>query len=147
MSQEEPSYWSNAFKPWFGWYKETDYRSGSIKREHYMDDIDDHDFPLENSNMQYKMGSRIYKEPFGMIYPRECAKFVGKYFDCRKEYGIYSIVDDAPPQCNGKKAAIFEECPHWVIENMAAKRKFYKRAEHIDRLTYQRAMEVSDFNK
>ena len=94
MSQEEPSYWSNAFKPWFGWYKETDYRSGSIKREHYMDDIDDHDFPLENSNMQYKMGSRIYKEPFGMMYPRECAKFVGKYFDCRKEYGIYSIVDE-----------------------------------------------------
>ena len=48
---------------------------------------------------------------------------------------------------NDKKAAVFEDCPHWVLENLAYKKKFFKRAEMIDRITYERAMEVSDYNR
>ena len=145
MSQE-PSYWTTAFRPFFTSYSESDYRTAPIDRSHYIDEIDDHDF-RDETRLSIRMGARLYKAPYTINYPRECAKFIDKYYACRKELGIYSIVEDSPAQCNSKKAAIFEECPHWVIENMAAKRKFYKRAEMIDNLTYQRAMEVSDYNK
>ena len=51
------------------------------------------------------------------------------------------------PQCNDKKMRIFDDCPHWVLENMAFKRKWFKRAEDIDNMTYKRSMEISDYNK
>ena len=69
-----------------------------------------------------------------------------KYYECRKDKGVHSIVDDVP-QCNSKKEAIFEDCPHWVLENIALKKRFYKRAEAIDTETYRRAMEISDYTK
>ena len=146
MSQE-PSYWGS-FKLWYTSYKNSDYRVGTTDNKHFMDEIDNHDFPQENSQMSHRNGSRLYRDPeLGIPYPRECAKFVGRYYDCRREYGVHSIVDDAPTGCTGKKAAMFDQCPHWVLENLAAKRKFYRRAEQIDRRTYERAMEVSDYNK
>jgi hypothetical protein len=146
MSQET-SYWGS-LKLWFGSYKDSDYRQGRIEREHYMDEIESHDFVVENSVMSNRFGTRLYKDPSqGIPFPRECAKFVGRYYDCRRDFGVHSIADQAPQECTGKKAEMFDECPHWVLENLAAKRKFYKRAEEIDRLTYMRAMEVSDYNK
>ena len=146
MSQDN-SYWANAFKFCVDSYNDSNYRLKFVDKAHFMDEIDNHDFPKENSNLSERIGNRYYAPPYGVDYPRECGKFVGKYFDCRREHGVYSLADDAPQHCNSAKAALFEECPHWVIENMAAKKKFYRRAEMIDRLTYQRAMEVSDYNK
>lgn len=81
-----------------------------------------------------------------MPYPRECAKLVSKYYECRRDFNAFSLTEDVP-QCSGSKAHVFEGCPHWVLENLALKRKFFKRAEQIDFETYKRAMVVSDYNK
>jgi hypothetical protein len=146
MSNQD-SYWKNAFKPWYTQYKRTDYRLGVIRRDHYNDEVDNYDIPIEGSLMSKRYMSRQHESPYGLMYPRECAKFVGKYFECRNEHGIHSIADDAPAQCNDRKQLLFDECPHWVLENLAIKKKFYKRAELIDKITYDRAMEVSDYNQ
>lgn len=147
MSQDQ-SYWSSAFKLTESMYGRNDWRNGPVSRRFTNSTIDTHDFVKEFSTMSSRGYARILKNPQdGIEYPRECAKHVMRYYDCRNELGVTSIVDPSPLQCNNNKAKIFEECPHWVIENMAYKRKYFKRAEEIDRLTYQRAMEVSDYNK
>jgi hypothetical protein len=113
-----------------------------------MGQVDNPDTPVEDSVLSNHNNTRRYGNPFkGVPYPRECAKLVGRYYECRYYNGVISPADPAPPQCNGEKATVFEGCPHWVLENMAYKRKFYKRAEVIDRITYDRAMKVSDYNK
>ena len=111
------------------------------------DDIDDYNLLVEESRMSDKRTARLYAQPYGMRYPRECGKFVSKLYQCRESCGVFSIADDTPAECNKIKAEIFEECPHWVIENIAFKKKFYRRAEKIDKLTYERAMRVSDYNR
>lgn len=147
MSQDQ-SYWSSAFKPFESMYGRDQWRNGPVSRKFSNCTIDPHDFVKEYSILSSRGYARLLKSPLeGIDYPRECAKHVRRYYDCRSDLGVHSLVDPSPLQCNNDKAKIFEECPHWVIENMAYKRKYYKRAEEIDRLTYQRAMEVSDYNK
>jgi hypothetical protein len=148
MSQEPSTSFGNRFKLWYTSYSDTDTRVGVHDRLHFSNDIDDQDFEIENSLMSNRMGARLYSNPSEWgLYPRECAKLVGRYFDCRDEHGVVSVADDAPSQCNGQKAVLFDGCPHWVLQNLAFKKKFMKRAELIDKLTYDRAMQVSDFNK
>ena len=147
MSQDQ-GYWSSAFKLWDTHYENNQWRKGLYDKKHFLGEVDNHDNPSENSALSNHANSRRYLDPFeGIPYPRECAKVVGRYFECRVNHGVISPADSAPAQCNDKKAAVFEDCPHWVLENLAYKRKFFKRAEIIDRLTYERAMEVSDYNR
>lgn len=147
MSQDQ-SYWSSAFKLTESQYEQNQWRNGPISRKFTPGHPDPHDFPIEGSSMSHRGYARVYRGPFeGIPYPRECAKLIGRYYDCRIELGVTSLVDPSPLQCNDKKAKVFEDCPHWVLENLAFKRKFIKRAEAIDKLTYDRAMEVSDYNK
>ena len=146
--EEEPSYWGNSFKFWYSRYQNSHYRVGMVHRSHFgRPDFEEHnisyDVPFGSKN---RRKSRVYNSPYTVNYPRECNKQLYKYRECRKEQGVFSIVDDVP-QCNDKKEAIFNDCPHWVLENLALKKRFYKRAELIDTETYQRAMEVSDYNK
>ncbi|OMJ96325.1 hypothetical protein SteCoe_60 [Stentor coeruleus] len=148
MSQEPSTSFSSRFKLWYTSYRDTDTRMGIYDRSHFSDEIDEQDFPIENSKLSHRMGTRLYASPDDSIpFPRECAKLIGRYIDCRKEHGVISLADDAPTQCNGQKSMLFEGCPHWALDNMAFKKKFAKRAELIDKLTYDRAMQVSDFNK
>lgn len=88
----------------------------------------------------------MYLPPYAMNYPRECAKFVRKYSDCRKDHEEYGYTKPVPA-CDSRKAEIFEQCPHWVLENMKLKKKVFKRYEDIDNETYRRVMEVSDYNR
>jgi hypothetical protein len=144
---KEPEYWDNAFKLNYASYQPSKIRLGTIHKSHITPELDSHDLKFDTKMPSTKKGkSRIYAQPFGLPYPRECGKPVSKYFGCRRAYGVYSPVDDVP-QCSSFKEAVFDQCPHWVLENLALKRRFYRRAEQIDNETYQRAMQVSDYNK
>jgi|Transcript_15933 hypothetical protein len=94
----------------------------------------------------FRERSRLYLPPEGMKYPRECAKFVSRYMDCRSDNGERGLTNPVPA-CDSRKAEIFEQCPHWVLENMKLKKKVFKRYEEIDNETYRRAMEISDYNR
>ncbi|CAG9321594.1 unnamed protein product [Blepharisma stoltei] len=143
----EPGYWENAFKLWHTSYKDSKFRSGLIHRSHLWGEVDSHDLKYVTSAPSTKrQEARLYAPPRGIPYPRECAKQINKLVQCKASYGVHSPADDVP-QCNQWKGVIFEECPHWVVENLALKKKVAKRYEDIDNLTYQRAMEISDYNK
>mmetsp|Transcript_10952 Transcript_10952/g.21431 ORF Transcript_10952/g.21431 Transcript_10952/m.21431 type:complete len:153 (-) Transcript_10952:5321-5779(-) len=143
----DPAYWDNAFKLNFTKYQSSAARQGTIHKSHIYPELDSHDLKFENKfPSNKKQGSRIYAQPYGLPYPRECGKTVDKYFRCRQAYGVLSPVDNVA-QCNSFKDVVFNECPHWVLENLALKRRFYRRTEQIDTETYRRAMEVSDYNK
>merc|ERR1712039_807799 len=128
--EEEPSYWGNFFHPWYASYKNSHYRVGMVNRGHFgRPEFEEHnisyDVPFHSKN---RKKSRVYRSPYTLNYPREGNKQLYKYYECRKDLGVHSIVDDVP-QCNDKKEGIFEDCPHWVLENIALKKRFYKRAE------------------
>lgn len=143
----EPEYWDNAFRLNFTKYQDSKFRQGSIHKSHIGPELDSQDLKFENKfPSNKKAGSRIYAQPYGMPYPRECGKTVDKYFRCRRAYGVTSPVDNVA-QCNSFKDVVFDQCPHWVLENLALKRRFFKRAEEIDNGTLRKAMEVSDYNK
>lgn len=144
----EPGYWENAFKAWYPNYTDSKFRKGVVHMKHFSrSEFDPHNLSHETkAPSTNKESVRQYKAPWDIPYPRECAKTLRKYYDCRISYKVHSIVDDVP-QCNYMKDEVFEDCPHWVLENVAMKKRFYKRAEMIDNMTYRRAMEVSDYNK
>lgn len=147
FADSEPGYWENAFKLWATGYKDSGFRRGLIHQKHLMGEVDSHDVSQHTKvSSIHREKSRNLARPYGVPYPRECAKQVNKLLLCKRDYGVYSPVDDVP-QCNSWKNVIFEECPHWVLENLALKKKFAKRSEIVDNLTYKRAMEVSDYNK
>mmetsp|Transcript_4442 Transcript_4442/g.6704 ORF Transcript_4442/g.6704 Transcript_4442/m.6704 type:complete len:154 (+) Transcript_4442:26-487(+) len=146
--ESEPSYSENNFKFWYTNYKDSKFRQGMVRREHFdHPEVDSHDFSHETkAPSQFRKHARLYKQPYDVPYPRECSKQISKLAFCKHNYNVYSPADDVP-QCNHWKNLIFEDCPHWVLENLALKKRFAKRAESIDNLTYRRAMEVSDYNK
>ena len=145
---EEPNYWDNAFKLWHTHYKPSKIRQGMAHATHFgRPEIDSHDLGYETkAPSQHRGESRLYRDPHVMPYPRECAKEIDKYRRCRWDFKVYSYADDAP-QCNDLKDMLFDACPHWVLENLALKKRLAKRYELVDNITYRRAMEVSDYNK
>lgn len=148
VGEPEPSYWDNSFKLWWNTYKDSKFRQGMVHYSHFTrPELDTHDLShATKAPSQHRQSARLYCHPYDMPYPRECAKSVDKLVRCKWDYSVHSIADDAP-QCNNAKYEVFDQCPHWVLENLALKKRFYKRAETIDRLTYRRAMEVSDYNR
>jgi hypothetical protein len=146
--EEEPGYWQNFFKPWYASYKESAYRVGMVHKVHLRHpEFESHDLGFHNKALTQRRGkARLYQNPFTIEYPRECCKVLSKYYDCRMGHGVHDITEDVP-QCNGHKAEIFEDCPHWVLENMALKKRFFARAKTIDNETYRQAMVVSDYVK
>ena len=148
IGEPEPGYWENAFKFWYTGYKHSKFRQGMIHHSNIArPEIDTHDVSHETkAPSQHREHYRLYRAPSDVPYPRECSKIIDKYVRCRWDYKVYSYADDVP-QCNDVKDALFDGCPHWVLENLAFRKRFYRRAETIDNLTYKRAMEVSDYNK
>jgi hypothetical protein len=146
--QPEPSYWSNAFSLWYTGYTDSKFRVGLIDNHNFQGgEVDSHDVHHETAwPSTMRESRRLYASPYGQKFPRECAKEINKYAECKKSYGVYANTIDVP-QCDWAKEYVLEGCPHWVLENMAFSKRFHRRAEKIDMLTYQRAMEVSDYNK
>jgi hypothetical protein len=125
-----------------GWYNPLPYPNGIMWWKMFPGHYD----PLNDEPKKERWQAELYS-PAGHSHfiftadklPRGCVRTIQAFKRCEMVNG--------QGNCANASQEILSVCPAWALDELKEKQRFLAKVSAINRLTYQSAMEVSDYNK